>query len=60
MALHDTARSLTAVAEGGLQHIVWRTSGAEMHLTGPAELLCTGQAFDPAAHLRATIEDMAL
>ena len=60
MALHDTARSLTVLAEGGPQHVVWHTAGSEMQLTGPAELLCTGQAFDPAAHLRATTEDMAL
>lgn len=59
MALHDTARALTVLAEGGPQQVVWRTPGADMQLTGPAELLCTGQAFDPAAHLRG-IEDMAL
>ncbi len=58
MSLRDTARSLTVLAEGGPQHVVWHTAGSEMQLTGPAELLCTGQAFDPAAHLRAT-EDMA-
>ena len=60
MALRDTARSLTVLAEGGPQQVVWHTAGSEMLLTGPAELLCTGQAFDPAAQLRATIEDMAL
>ncbi len=60
MSLRDAARSLTALAEGGSQTILWRTPGSEMQLTGPAELLCTGQAFDPAAHLRAEAEDMAL
>ncbi len=60
MALHDTARSLSVLAEGGPQHVVWHTAGSEMQLTGPAELLCTGQAFDPAAHLRATTEDIGL
>ena len=60
MALYDTARSLSVLAEGGPQQVVWHTAGFEMHLTGPAELLCQGQAFDPAAHLRATVEDMAL
>lgn len=59
MALRGAARSLSALAEGGSQHVVWRTPGSEMQLTGPAELLCQGQAFDPAAHLRAEVEDLA-
>ena len=60
MALRDIARSLTVLAEGGPQYVTWPTASAEMQLTGPAELLCTGQAFDPAAHLRATSEDIGL
>ena len=60
VTLRDTARSLSVLAEGGPQTTVWQSQGAEMLLTGPAELLCQGQAFDPAAHLRATAENLAL
>ena len=60
VTLRETARSLSVLAEGGPQTTVWQSQGAEMLLTGPAELLCQGQAFDPAAHLRATAENLAL
>ncbi len=60
MTMRDTARALTALAEGGSQSTVWHSPGSEMLLTGPAELLCTGQAFDPTAQFRATLEDIAL
>ena len=50
MALRGTARELTAIAEGGAQRTVWHTSEAAMLLTGPAEVVCQGEAFqaDPA------------
>jgi diaminopimelate epimerase len=45
MALRGTARELTAVAQGGSQRTVWPTAEAAMLLTGPAEIICTGEAF---------------
>lgn len=44
MHLREAARELTAVAEGGPQHVVWASSTAEMLLTGPAEIICRGEA----------------
>jgi diaminopimelate epimerase len=44
MVLHDVARELNAVAEGGSQHVVWPDDASEMMLTGPAEIICTGEA----------------
>lgn len=47
MMLRGAARSLVAVAEGGRQRVVWPDAAAEMRLTGPAEIVCTGEvAFD--------------
>ena len=43
MALRGVDRELTAVAEGGPQRTVWRTSDAVMRLTGPAEIICHGE-----------------
>jgi diaminopimelate epimerase len=43
MVLRDTARELTAIAEGGPQRTVWPDNTAVMHLTGPAEIICTGE-----------------
>ena len=45
MALRGTARELTAIAEGGTQRTVWPANDAAMHLTGPAEIVCRGEAF---------------
>jgi diaminopimelate epimerase len=45
MALRGTARALTAVAEGGMQRTVWPASNAVMCLTGPAEIVCTGEVY---------------
>lgn len=41
------SRDLTVHAEGGPQHVFWPADDAELLLTGPAELLCTGEAFRP-------------
>jgi diaminopimelate epimerase len=46
MTLRGTARELTAMAEGGMQQTVWPTTEAEMMLTGPAEIICSGEAFE--------------
>jgi len=44
MALRGTERELTAVAEGGEQRTVWPSTDAVMLLTGPAEIICRGEA----------------
>jgi diaminopimelate epimerase len=43
MFLHETARELSAIAQGGTQQVVWPTNTSEMLLTGPAEIICTGE-----------------
>jgi len=45
MTLRGVLRELTAIAEGGRQEVVWPTASAEMLLTGPAEIVCTGEAI---------------
>ena len=44
MVLREVARELTAVSEGGVQQVVWPDDASEMLLTGPAEIICTGEA----------------
>ncbi|QMV17665.1 diaminopimelate epimerase [Granulicella sp. 5B5] len=44
MVLKNVARELTAVAQGGSQYVTWPANDAEMMLTGPAEIVCTGEA----------------
>ena len=39
------ASPLKIVAEGGEQSVTWPGEGAEITLTGPAEIICTGEAF---------------
>ena len=43
MALRDANRELTAIAEGGSQRVVWPANDQQMMLTGPAEIICTGE-----------------
>ena len=43
MTLRNTARELTAIAEGGPQHTVWPDANTAMRLTGPTEIICTGE-----------------
>jgi len=45
MVLRETQRELTAIAEGGPQRTVWKSSDATMLLTGPAEIVCRGEAL---------------
>jgi len=45
MALAGVKRSLTALADGGRQRTVWPSSNESMLLTGPAEIVCVGEAF---------------
>jgi diaminopimelate epimerase len=45
MFLRGTNRELTAIAEGGSQRTVWPANDAVMRLTGPAEIVCQGEAF---------------
>jgi diaminopimelate epimerase len=44
IVLRNAARALTAMAQGGAQQVVWPSDQAEMMLTGPAEIICTGEA----------------
>jgi diaminopimelate epimerase len=44
MVLRGAARELQAVAQGGTQSVVWLANDQEMKLTGPAEIICTGEA----------------
>jgi diaminopimelate epimerase len=43
MVLRNTARELSAVAQGGTQQVAWPTNDSEMFLTGTAEIICTGE-----------------
>ncbi len=45
IALRATARDLQVLSEGGPQHVLWPSPDTPLQLTGPAELLCQGQAF---------------
>jgi diaminopimelate epimerase len=45
MELRGVGRELTAQAEGGAQRVVWPGRDAAMLLTGPAEIICTGEVF---------------
>jgi diaminopimelate epimerase len=45
MVLRQTARELTAIAEGGAQRTAWPANDAAMLLTGPAEIVCQGEAL---------------
>jgi diaminopimelate epimerase len=49
MVLRGTARELTAIAEGGPQRTVWPSSSEGMMLTGPAEIVCRGDAYQDDA-----------
>lgn len=48
-AIHalGSSRDLTVYAEGGPQHVLWPADSSDVLLTGPAELLCTGEVFWP-------------
>lgn len=45
IVLRGAGRKLTAVAEGGSQRVDWANNDAEMMLTGPAEIICSGEAY---------------
>lgn len=45
MTLRGLARTLNAVAEGGAQGVKWPDAESEMLLTGPAEIVCKGEAY---------------
>jgi diaminopimelate epimerase len=45
MVMHGVARDLTVIAEGGSQSTVWPANDKAMRLTGPAEIVCVGEAF---------------
>jgi diaminopimelate epimerase len=43
MVLRGAARKLSAVAPGGAQQVEWQDAASEMLLTGPAEIICSGE-----------------
>jgi diaminopimelate epimerase len=43
IALRGAAGELTAIAEGGSQRVLWPARDQAMLLTGPAEIVCTGE-----------------
>jgi diaminopimelate epimerase len=43
MTLREVSRELRAIAQGGAQRVVWPSASDAMLLTGPAEIICTGQ-----------------
>ena len=45
IALCGAAHALTAIAEGGAQSVLWPARDQPMLLTGPAEIICSGEAF---------------
>jgi len=45
IAAARAASPLRVIAEGGEQRVEWAGQGAEITLTGPAELICQGEAF---------------
>ena len=45
MVLRETHRELTAIAPGGSQTVSWPDDRAEMLLTGPARIVCTGELW---------------
>ena len=45
IALRGAARELTAIAEGGPQRVAWPSNDQPMMLTGPAEIICIGEAL---------------
>jgi diaminopimelate epimerase len=45
ISLWGAARELTAIAPGGAQRVIWPAEDAAMMLTGPAEIICVGEAY---------------
>lgn len=45
IALRQTRRELSVLAEGGAQRTLWSSPETEMMLTGPAEIICLGEAY---------------
>jgi diaminopimelate epimerase len=45
IALWGASRELTAWAPGGAQRVVWPENDEPMLLTGPAEIVCVGEAY---------------
>jgi diaminopimelate epimerase len=45
IALWGAGRELSAIAPGGTQRVVWPGDGEAMMLTGPAQIVCVGEAY---------------
>jgi diaminopimelate epimerase len=43
ITLRGSARRLSATTQGGTQQVSWPANSSEMLLTGPAEIICTGE-----------------
>jgi diaminopimelate epimerase len=54
--LRGAARELTAIAEGGEQRTAWPANDAVMLLTGPAEIVCKGEAYAAGLHAGRAVE----
>ncbi len=52
MLLYGCRRRLTVHAPGGSQLVAWPEEAEQMELTGPAELICLGEAFTPIPGLQ--------
>lgn len=46
MVFRHAGQDVIAISEGGAQRVEWTRFDAEMHLTGPAELICKGEFFE--------------
>jgi diaminopimelate epimerase len=44
IVVRGVSREIAALAEGGEQRVLWPANDAEMLLTGPAEIVCMGEA----------------
>lgn len=59
MVLRAAQRELTAVAEGGPQRTTWTSKDSCMLLTGPAEIVCRGEAVQAeAARIPAEVQSL--
>jgi diaminopimelate epimerase len=56
ISLRGAPHELTAIAEGGAQRILWPANDAVMLLTGPAEIVCKGEAYAAGLGAGRTVE----
>jgi diaminopimelate epimerase len=56
ISLRGATRELTAIAQGGAQRTIWPATDAAMLLTGPAEIVCKGEAYAAGLHAGRAVE----